>query len=55
MGRYNPFDGFVLCKIPAVVIIIFGDDTRILININDFPPIDQKLTKKHALEIGRVI
>ena len=53
MGRRNPFDGFVMVKQKAVVVVIFGDNTMVSINIADFPPIDQKLTKLQALLIGR--
>lgn len=55
MGRENPFDAFILAGLPAYVVIIFGDNTIIEIDIDAFPPIDQKLTKENALRIGRVL
>ena len=55
MGRENPFDAFILAGLPAYVVVIFGDNTIIEIDIDAFPPIDQKLTKENALRIGRVL
>lgn len=55
MGRRNPFDGFVLKAEKAIVVVIFGDNTMVAIDITDFPPIDKKLTKVEALRIGRLL
>jgi len=54
-GRKQPFDAVVLAGIPAYVVVVYGDNTVVAIDIDSLPPINQKLTLAHAILIGKVI
>ena len=53
MGRRNPFDGIILAGVPAFVVVAYGDNTIVAIDIDALPSIAHKLTKEKALAIGK--
>lgn len=54
-GRQNPFDAVILYLTDAYIVVIYGDNTTVMIDIDHFPPIDKPLTKEKALSLGKIL
>lgn len=52
MGQRNPFDAVILRDMKAYVVILFGNGNIIAIDVDKFPPVDQKITHNEAISLG---